>query len=237
MYDEEHVDHPDEPAPRRRRGRGCLPGAARAGRARRRRLVRRPLRVRRDQLAPRPAPDYAGPGTGTVLYQVKDGATSADIGRELKAKGVVKSVDAFNDAAAVQRQVAQHPGRLLPAEEADEGQRGARRPGQPGQPDPEPGRRPRGCAGAPDREDDRRQDRHLQEGRHRGAGQPQGDRPARRGQRQPRGLPLPGDLHGAAQAERRRPDQADGRQGRRGRAVRSTWRPRPRTSGSLPSRC
>ena len=34
-----------------------------------------------------------------MLYEVKNGVTSAEIGRELKAKGVVKSVDAFNDAA------------------------------------------------------------------------------------------------------------------------------------------
>ena len=54
-----------------------------------------------DEISSRlaPSPDYAGPGSGSVLYEVKDGATSADIGRELKSKGVVKSVDAFNDAA------------------------------------------------------------------------------------------------------------------------------------------
>jgi peptidoglycan lytic transglycosylase G len=101
-YDEagEYDDHPDEPAPRRRRrGRGCLPvllvlavlvGAVFFG-----------GRYVYDELSSKfgPAPDYAGPGVGTVLYQVKDGATSVDIGRELKSKNVVKSVDAFNDAA------------------------------------------------------------------------------------------------------------------------------------------
>jgi len=98
--EDEHLDyHDDEPAPRRRRGRGCLPvllvlvvlgaGAWFGG------------HFVYDELSSRlgPAPDYAGPGTGTVLYQVKEGDTSADIGRDLKAKGVVKSVDAFNDAA------------------------------------------------------------------------------------------------------------------------------------------
>jgi UPF0755 protein len=35
-----------------------------------------------------------------VLYQVKQGASSTQIGRELKKANVVKSVDAFNDAAA-----------------------------------------------------------------------------------------------------------------------------------------
>ena len=94
-----HSDFHDEPAPRRRRGRGCLPvllvlvvlgaGAWFGG------------RYVYDEISSRfgPAPDYAGPGVGTVLYQVKDGFTSADIGRELKTKGVVKSVDAFSDAA------------------------------------------------------------------------------------------------------------------------------------------
>ena len=67
-------------------------------------------------------PDYAGPGTGQVLYEVKSGASSAAIGRDLKAQGVVKSVDAFTAAATQQREVTQHPGRLLRAEEADEGQ-------------------------------------------------------------------------------------------------------------------
>ena len=47
-----------------------------------------------------PPPDYAGPGKGAVLYQVKQGASSTQIGRELKKANVVKSVDAFNDAAA-----------------------------------------------------------------------------------------------------------------------------------------
>lgn len=54
-----------------------------------------------DQLSTRlaPAEDYAGPGTGEVLYQVKSGVSSTEIARELKAAGVVKSVDAFNEAA------------------------------------------------------------------------------------------------------------------------------------------
>ena len=47
-----------------------------------------------------PPPDYAGPGKGSVLYEVKQGASSTQIGRELKKAEVVKSVDAFNDAAA-----------------------------------------------------------------------------------------------------------------------------------------
>ena len=54
-----------------------------------------------DEISSRlePSPDYEGPGSGSVLFEVKDGATSADIGRDLKSEGVVKSVDAFNEAA------------------------------------------------------------------------------------------------------------------------------------------
>ncbi len=92
-----HVDHAH--AHRRRLGRGCLPvlivlvvlaaGLWFGG------------RFVYDEISARfgPPPDYPGPGASGVLYQVKSGATSADIGRELKNKGVVKSVDAFSDAA------------------------------------------------------------------------------------------------------------------------------------------
>jgi UPF0755 protein len=45
-------------------------------------------------------PDYSGSGNGSVLVQVKDGDSSAVIGRRLKSRGVVKSVDAFTQAAA-----------------------------------------------------------------------------------------------------------------------------------------
>jgi UPF0755 protein len=45
------------------------------------------------------SPDYGGPGSGAVTIQVRQGQSAAAIGRELKAKGVVKSVEAFTDAA------------------------------------------------------------------------------------------------------------------------------------------
>ena len=45
------------------------------------------------------AEDYPGPGHGDVLFQVKSGDTVTQIGRELKAKGVVASVEAFMDAS------------------------------------------------------------------------------------------------------------------------------------------
>ncbi len=46
------------------------------------------------------AQDYPGPGSGEVDFQVEQGDTVAEIGRNLKAAGVVASVEAFIDAAA-----------------------------------------------------------------------------------------------------------------------------------------
>jgi UPF0755 protein len=46
-----------------------------------------------------PPPDYEGSGSGSVLVEVKQGFTAADIGAALKDQGVVKSVEAFTDAA------------------------------------------------------------------------------------------------------------------------------------------
>lgn len=43
--------------------------------------------------------DYSGSGTGQVLVEVKDGDAASDIGATLLDKGVVKSVQAFTDAA------------------------------------------------------------------------------------------------------------------------------------------
>lgn len=45
------------------------------------------------------ASDFPGPGHGKVSFQVTQGETIAGMGRELKAKGVVASVDAFTAAA------------------------------------------------------------------------------------------------------------------------------------------
>lgn len=44
--------------------------------------------------------DYPGPGTGSVQFDVNEGDSVAQIGRNLKAEGVTKSVQAFIDAAA-----------------------------------------------------------------------------------------------------------------------------------------
>lgn len=43
--------------------------------------------------------DYAGPGQGRVLFEVQEGDTTAEIGRNLKAAGVVASVEAFINEA------------------------------------------------------------------------------------------------------------------------------------------
>jgi UPF0755 protein len=47
-----------------------------------------------------PAPDYGGQGSGSVTITVNSGDTAADIGVSLKKAGVVKSAEAFRDAAA-----------------------------------------------------------------------------------------------------------------------------------------
>ena len=46
-----------------------------------------------------PAPDYAGPGQGSVLVEVQQGDNATDIARRLVEEDVVKSVEAFTDAA------------------------------------------------------------------------------------------------------------------------------------------
>jgi UPF0755 protein len=46
-----------------------------------------------------PPPDFTGSGHGTVVVQVKQGEAATQIGSTLVAKGVVKSADAFHDAA------------------------------------------------------------------------------------------------------------------------------------------
>jgi UPF0755 protein len=46
------------------------------------------------------AEDFPGPGRGSVTFEVEEGDTTAEMGRNLKADGVVASVQAFLDAAA-----------------------------------------------------------------------------------------------------------------------------------------
>jgi UPF0755 protein len=49
----------------------------------------------KDTFSTQAAPDYPGPGTGSVQIEVQSGQTVADIGRTLKAKNVIASLDAF----------------------------------------------------------------------------------------------------------------------------------------------
>ncbi len=46
------------------------------------------------------ASDYPGPGTGEVIFEVRQGDTLAAMGRSLKEQGIVATVQAFTDAAA-----------------------------------------------------------------------------------------------------------------------------------------
>lgn len=46
-----------------------------------------------------PAPDYTGTGTGSVVVEVQDGDNATDIANTLVSQDVVKSVEAFTDAA------------------------------------------------------------------------------------------------------------------------------------------
>lgn len=48
------------------------------------------------------APDYDGPGSGQVMFEVKAGDSVAKIGQGLKKESVVKSVDAFLAAASTE---------------------------------------------------------------------------------------------------------------------------------------
>ena len=43
--------------------------------------------------------DFAGPGTTAVVFEITEGQTLAQIGNDLKAQGIVASVDAFTQAA------------------------------------------------------------------------------------------------------------------------------------------
>ena len=51
----------------------------------------------KDRFAP--PPDYSGQGTGSVLVEVKEGDAASDIAATLVDQGVVKSAEAFTDAA------------------------------------------------------------------------------------------------------------------------------------------
>ena len=46
------------------------------------------------------ADDYPGPGSGRVVFEVQDGDSAGEVGRNLESAGVVASVEAFTDAVA-----------------------------------------------------------------------------------------------------------------------------------------
>ncbi len=60
------------------------------------------LRPGLDGLLERPAEDYPGPGSGQVMVKVLEGQSLTEIGRTLKEKQVVASVQAFTAAATVE---------------------------------------------------------------------------------------------------------------------------------------
>ncbi|MDQ6936019.1 MAG: endolytic transglycosylase MltG [Actinomycetota bacterium] len=98
-HDEPYAETYEPPRRRRRGGRGCVPAlvivlaftllAFFGGR----------WAVHQIKTRLSSAPDYSGPGTSALVFDVKKGETSVEIGRQLKAAGVVKSVDAFSAAA------------------------------------------------------------------------------------------------------------------------------------------
>jgi len=101
-YDGGDEEYPPEGGRRKKRGRsipGCLAAlvalaliAAGAYVA-----VTKGAEFIRDQFST--SADYPGPGRGKVTFEVESGDTVGQIGRNLKAKGVVESVDAFMEAA------------------------------------------------------------------------------------------------------------------------------------------
>lgn len=50
-----------------------------------------------------PAPDYSGKGSGQAQVKIPDGASIADMGKELEKAGVVKSAGAFVEAAQAEK--------------------------------------------------------------------------------------------------------------------------------------
>lgn len=65
-----------------------------------------------DAMTNTPVADYTGPGTGRVVITVREGDAAGDIGTTLFKAGVVKSAQAFTDAAAANpRSTSIRPGR------------------------------------------------------------------------------------------------------------------------------
>jgi UPF0755 protein len=94
--DRDHVHHRRH---RRRSGLGCLAVlialAVLAGGAYF--AYDRGMEALRDRFDP--APDYAGTGSGSVMVEVQEGDNATDIAQTLVSEDVVKSVEAFTEAA------------------------------------------------------------------------------------------------------------------------------------------
>ena len=191
-----HAPHPQ---------RGVLPGrAAGAGRRRRRARVRRlrghgqgPGPVRQRRRLPR-----RGQGLGDLRgqggrHRRRHRPQPQGRGRGGQRRGVHRR---RRGRPRLQR----HPGRLLRPQRGDVGRVRARAPRGPRQPAPVRGHRARGAARR-GRPQDAGEGHRDPAGRLPGGDQARpGDRAARLREGQPGGLPLPGDLRGAAERRRRR---------------------------------
>ena len=90
------------------------------------------------------APDYPGPGEGQVVIEVKSGQTAADVAKTLKAQDVVKSTQAFVEAAFANPDASKlQPGFYQLAAQDGRDRRPRRRAGPRGA-DPGPGHPARG---------------------------------------------------------------------------------------------
>ncbi|HSE08202.1 MAG TPA: endolytic transglycosylase MltG [Nocardioidaceae bacterium] len=97
--EDEHRQPKSRRRERRRRGPGCLAVvlafAVLAGGAYF--AYDRGMSILRDHFSP--PPDYTGAGSGSAVVEVQEGDNATDIGNTLVEQDVVKSVEAFTDAA------------------------------------------------------------------------------------------------------------------------------------------
>ena len=149
-------------------------------------------------------PDYPGPGTGEVVFEVRGGDTRDRHRPQPQGDGHRQVRRRLHRRGQRQPRVERHPGRLLRDAPADEGRgrpRAAHRPGQRGR---RQHHHPRGSAGRGHREDPREEHGVLQAGVRGRAGRPRRARPAGLRRGQPGGLPVPRDLRVRPQPAARR---------------------------------
>ena len=176
------------------------------------------------------------PRHGKVIFEVKPGDTIAGIGRDLKAKGVVASVDAFTDAAN-DNPDSTGSRSASTAEEADAGGRRARGAGRPGQHRKSTVTIPEGLGSTEIVALLAKKTDFAAAAVRAGARGPRRARPAVVRQGQPRGLPVPVDLR--LRARRRRPPtmlttMVDALAARP--PTTPTWRPAAKQLGYTPGR-